>query len=146
MAIYNALTRLKVVYHKLEEGFYSSGDYPLSDEKFISHDTYISISIFEELQDIIMELDDLLDGSLFIEEVLTLIEEDTPISNLVTFNEQHHVTDLTNENPESHDEEKLSSVQEQAFQSAAEIKSDLTHEAHEDIKILMGRLLPLLIE
>lgn len=145
MTVYNALTRLEDVYQKLEEGFYSVGDYPLPDDKFISNDPYISQKLLDEFLDIIIELDDLLNGSRLIKEILSLIEEDSPINNFVLFNEQDYAMDLTNENPESHNE-NLNSIMEQSSKQAHEEKTNLINEALEDIKRLMEELLPLLVE
>ncbi|RDW21371.1 hypothetical protein CWR48_02910 [Oceanobacillus arenosus] len=146
MALYSALSKLQDVYEKLEEGFYSIADFPLPEDKFLNHDPYISSKLFDEFLDIIHELSDLLEGSRLIEEVLNLIEEDSPINNLVMFNEQNYAIDLTNKNPASYNEEDLSSVQEQSSQKAHEEKSNLFNEASEDIKRLMEELLPLLIQ
>src|SRR5690625_5172077 len=147
MALYSNLSRLKNVYAELEEGFYLYGDYPMNDEKkYLNNNPHIDLQLFDQLTDIINELSDLLEGSNLIINILNLIEEDSPINNLVTFNEQDYADDLTSNNPASFDEEELNTVQEQSAQEAYEIKSDLFHIASEDIIRLMEDLLPLLIE
>ncbi|RST77484.1 hypothetical protein D4T97_003090 [Siminovitchia acidinfaciens] len=143
MGIYDILSNLAETYEKLEEGFYSYGDYP-APEKLIRNDPYISISTFNGLIDIIMELDEFLGGSRVTREIIELIEEDSAISNLVNFDEQDHASERINQDIEAYDE-NLGPTQENASQQAHEIKSELLDVAMEDIRRLMEEILPSLI-
>lgn len=145
MTIHEILSNLAEVYEKLEEGFYSYGDYPAPEEKFIRNDPYVSLSTLNELNDIIMDLDEFLGGSGLTREVIELIEEDTAISNLVNFDEQEHAMELLNQNSEAYDE-NLGPAQEDASQQAHEVQSKLLDGAIEDIKRLMEEILPSLIQ
>lgn len=146
MALLNTLTELEDMYEKLEEGFYESGDFPMPTDKYLSSDPHVSTDLFDEFYVLIEELDELLEGSGLIGEILNLIEEDSPIHQLVYFDEEGYAMDLINEHPDAHDEENMSEIQMETSQEAFEESADLFEAAREDIKLLMEDLLPLLID
>lgn len=146
MALLSTLTELEDMYEKLEEGFYESGDFPMPPDKYLSSDPHISPDLFDEFSVLIEGLDELLKGSRLLEEILNLIEEDSPIYQLVYFDEEDYAMDLINEHPDAHDEENMSDIQMETSQKAFEEASNLFEAAREDIKLLMEDLLPLLID
>lgn len=144
MSVIENLLDLASIYENLQEGFYTSGDFPLPSDKYLRNDPYISIDIFNNFRKNLEELDEILGGSSLLREILDLTEEDSPIFNLVNFNEERYADDLLDVNIEAYDE-YLASFQEEAAQQAYDKKSELLDEALNDIKYLMEELLPRLI-
>lgn len=130
------------VYEKLDQMFYSTGDYPLSsDEKHLTYNPDISFEVLEDLRNLIIDLDDQLQGSGLTQRIIGLIEDGTPIDEVFKFDEMKYTSEEISNDIEANDE-NLEPAHQRAAERANEIKQDLLNQAENDIRELLEDLLP----
>jgi hypothetical protein len=134
------INNLKNIHWKLDESVFAEADFP-ANGRYISHEASLSKPLLEELRENIDELKEDMSDDENLDKISVLIEEGGPIDRLASFDESREAASILSDLPYDEDVD----AGEVAGQKAAEKRSDLIREAAPDLRELIEKLLPSLL-
>lgn len=143
MSVFEQLANIKDLYEKFRECFYAIPDHPAPQNEYFVGEPFIPQSLFIELRDALIHVNDDLNSPM-ISEILEYMEEESNLDNYVMFDQERHQMDYIQEQPDAFDE-GLSAVQQDAADNTAEENSRLWDEADHDTRHLIEELFPALL-
>lgn len=143
MSIFTQLSSANDLYRTFRECFYDIQDYPAPQEEYFVGEPFIPQSLFVELRDELININEDLNSPM-ISEILEHMEEESNLYSYVMFDQDSYQMDYIQEQPDAFDEQ-LSIVQQDAADNATAEKSRLWDEAEQETRYLIEELFPALL-